>query len=107
MGRFYGNCHYCGKQGHMERDCRKKLRDVQVGGTATAMLSTDCSGTEFAVDSGASTHFSKNKDIFTSMKPSDSVIQTANGKMKPSGIGTATVYVEDVVGNLQKLQLNN
>ena len=22
-------CHYCGKQGHIERDCRKKKRDQQ------------------------------------------------------------------------------
>ena len=30
--RFRGKCHYCGKEGHRIRECKKKDADVQKGG---------------------------------------------------------------------------
>ena len=79
------NCHYCGKRGHFKRDCKKwaKAQAAKAGGVKSGQQSgkhpnqdtmvvsqalTAKSGNEWLVDSGATSHMSNNRSLFTQMK---------------------------------------
>jgi len=59
---FQGSCHYCGKKGHMESECRTRKRDQQgirtvaYGASAVGPYSDD-----WVIDSGASKHLTPHR----------------------------------------------
>ena len=85
-GKKTFTCHYCGKPGHYKRDCRKWAKSqAKVGGAKQpgqqpgkrdlnpdAMLIGQAlaakSGNEWLVDSGATSHMTNNKSLFTEVK---------------------------------------
>ena len=100
-------CHYCGKPGHYKRDCRKWAQSQGKGGrhkppgqqskkpSQDAMLIgqalTAKSGSEWLVDSGAMSHMSNNKSLFTQVKDLDPVetVTLGDGKvLEVEAVGT-------------------
>ena len=90
--KFKGNCNFCGIAGHMEKHCRKKKtqqargqagipiqgRASSITGQLHSLVRTD---TEWLIDSGASDHFVRDRNLFQSLKPCPPFkVTVANGQ---------------------------
>ena len=74
-------CHYCGKQGHWIKKCRKRIADEQKGSHQAnsveteenylfmSALSASLKSDEWYVDSGASNHLTGRREYFTTFEP--------------------------------------
>eukprot|EP00877_Chromochloris_zofingiensis_P010264 jgi/Chrzof1/5491/Cz16g05080.t1 len=71
-------CYYCGKKGHLKRDCRKKKADEQSGPstkasttmawTAACNTSISLSSGTWVLDSGASRHVCKERSLMQNLQ---------------------------------------
>ena len=109
--RFPFNCNYCGIRGHMSKDCRKRkaetgdkkkdTKDKEKALVAFVVESSDSevntvkSGTQFALDSGATDHMCVDRALFTEFVElkTPTQISTADkeGSSKCTGIGTVKI----------------
>src|SRR5271169_6027012 len=125
--KFNGNCNHCSKRGHKEDQCwikhpelkpEKSRRDERNERPKFAMMAT--MGTVAApkrqsgphiwyTDSGASDLFSPYRDLFGTFHKLDEpmVIETAEGTVIGTGIGTITITVLSENDIEMELQLNN
>ena len=97
-------CYYCGKKGHLKKECRKKRQDDlargRLGGGATprtglalTALATTGNG-DWVLDSGASEHITNNLDAMFNVRPAskDVTITFGNGKRAtPEAIGDVDI----------------
>ena len=114
--RFRGNCHYCGKFGHKEADCRKKQRDGATGFTAqpqcrseqqqgpergvtfTAATAEVVGAMMWLADTGASHHVTCDADSFVDLsaqlQPHHPRFITAFGgtRVPVQGVGTVLLH---------------
>jgi len=126
--KFNGECNYCHKKGHKERDCRKKKADAKGKNKATPSVST-LSTTPVAVDnnsilasfygtsdnkawmldSGCTKHMTPNRSEFTtyeSINPLPIFLGDFNQTISYIGIGT--IIGQTIVnGKPQKIELKN
>ena len=114
-------CHYCHRSGHIEAECRTKVRHEQerTGNrpakknrsrsqqqhTAfSALLSPPLMQSHFAIDSGATTHLSGNKNLFANLEDISSTrsvdILVADGRtVRAEGRGNIHLVVPTSKGN--------
>jgi len=60
--RFQGSCHYCGKKGHMEPECRTRKQDQQgIRTVAYGASAVGASSDDWVIDSGASKHLTPHR----------------------------------------------
>jgi hypothetical protein len=88
-------CHYCGKPGHLIRDCHARVRAEHAGSQAKALMAglgaiSCCSSTAWLVDSGASHHVCSDRAMFDDLSESrvQSVITANHGVAWVIGQGT-------------------
>ncbi|MEY2929728.1 MAG: hypothetical protein RL033_477, partial [Pseudomonadota bacterium] len=98
------DCNYCNKKRHIERDCRKKKRDeAGAAGTsatpavmmATAAVAVDCESGEWIIDTGASTHMTRDVSALLEYRAHKRVthIKCANGATaRVEGTGDVTLH---------------
>ena len=57
-----GSCHYCGKKGHMESECRTRKQDQQgIRTVAYGASAVGASSDDWVIDSGASKHLTPHR----------------------------------------------
>ena len=104
-GKFEGDCHFCGKKGHKQTDCRKRLNESgrdskcekksekKKAEALSVFVAQSCSTTRIVADSGASRHLTGNKHWFRSLKKLDTPIEftAANGSLTATHEGDISV----------------
>jgi len=101
-------CFNCEKIGHIAADCRNnKSKDNSSKPKRQEKVKAFLSGKEklveedlWFIDSGASTHMSRNKKIFEQIKPykSSKIVTADNAKLKVEGIGDVKIKIKDKDG---------
>jgi hypothetical protein len=92
IGINYGNgekrCSHCGKRGHLERQCRKKIKNEVINSMdyvlniATLDYETVPDGhMEWILDSGSSLHFVAWRDMLDNIQPCSKRATSANGSI--------------------------
>ncbi len=117
------NCHYCGKPGHFKRDCRKwakrrsegggyKRLSKQCSGNQDAMLIGQAlaakSGSEWLVDSGATSHMVNERRLLTEVQyfdPGESVTLGDGNRLEVKSVGTVDVEMSLTNGSTRKCSL--
>ncbi|KAG8731444.1 hypothetical protein FRC10_001725, partial [Ceratobasidium sp. 414] len=114
-----GKCNYCQKEGHWERECRKKIKDgkkkaenvavaeeVEEVITVHAMMAAEGHlDVDWIADSGAESHFVKNATAFSTYKKvSNQIVKGAGGSTFPI-LGCGDVQVYFIGPNQQKSQI--
>lgn len=101
--KFKIKCQLCGKPNHTAKDCYSKDDDSQdefkknaVNGAYVALTAFK-KDQEWIIDSGATTHLCKNRDMLTNLKKFSSSILTANNEEIP-----VTAKGKSVISNLQR-----
>ena len=101
-------CYYCGKKGHIKKNCRKLKRDNQQNkgrapgqGTALSVMSDNTTGstTRWILDSGATDHMTGHRHMLTdylAFKHSFEVA-CADGRMAHA-VGAGDLHVETTTG---------
>lgn len=104
-------CNYCGKKGHVKARCFKLKREKKIQKAATAMVEEQQTNlvsafltlpdNNFYLDSGASNHMVRSKDLFTNMEPDNTIIKVANNQIVTSqGIGQIKLTINNQVSPL-------
>ncbi len=100
--RFQGSCHYCGKKGHMESECRTCKKDQQGMRTvAYGASAVGASSNDWVVDSGASKHLTPHKqDLhkYRSVAPNSVVTFVNEHQAAATGQGEVTLRVQTASG---------
>src|SRR5271169_4332506 len=111
--RFNGNCNHCNRQGHKEAQCwikhpelkpEKSRKDEKNERPKFALMATTTSDAArkrqsgphiWYTDSGASDHFSPHRELFETFRKLEEpiYIETADGTVTGTGMGTITVTV--------------
>ena len=109
-------CYYCGKQGHIQKDCRKKAADSQGGSisrkpAAPASVALAASVNEagrtactWVVDSGASRHMASDPRLLQDLKldQSGASVTYGNGaRVTVAGTGTAFIRTPESPQGIQ------
>ena len=122
--KFDGKCNHCSKRGHKEdqywirhlelkpEKSRKdeRLKFAMMATVMSAAVPKRQSGPHiWFTDSGASDHFSPHKDLFTTFRKLEEpvYIETAEGIVMGTGIGTISITVLGENNVETDLQLNN
>src|SRR5277367_2465981 len=125
--RFNGNCNHCNRQGHKEAQCwtkhpelkpEKSRKDEKSERPKFALMATTTSAAipkrqsgphTWYTDSRASDHFSPHKELFETFRKLEEpiYIETADGTVTGTGMGTITVTVMGGDELETELQLNN
>src|SRR5277367_3916835 len=125
--RFNGNCNHCNRQGHKEAQCwikhpklkpEKSRKDEKNERPKFALMATTTSDAArkrqsgphiWYTDSGASDHFSPHRELFETFRKLEEpiYIETADGTVMRTGIGTITIMVMGGDELETELQLNN
>ncbi|QRV97824.1 Retrovirus-related Pol polyprotein from transposon TNT 1-94 [Ceratobasidium sp. AG-Ba] len=129
QGKRKGECNYCHKMGHWERECRKKKADQEKkketahiastgeqgdqdqsdqGGAVAfvAKAPSSFSSHEWIADSGAGSHIVGNRAYFSTYEPASEVVQGIGGDVPIVGRGTIRAIIRN--GNkTNKLLLRN
>src|SRR5271155_207728 len=125
--RFNGNCNHCNRQGHKEAQCwikhpelkpEKSRKDEKNERPKFALMATTTSDAArkrqsgphiWYTDSGASDHFSPHRELFETFRKLEEpiYIETADGTVTGTGMGTITVIVIGGDESETELQLNN
>ncbi|QRW07738.1 Retrovirus-related Pol polyprotein from transposon TNT 1-94 [Ceratobasidium sp. AG-Ba] len=129
QGKRKGECNYCHKKGHWERECQKKKADQEKkketahiastgeqgdkdqsdqGGAVAfvAKAPTSFSSHEWIADSGAGSHIVGNRTYFSTYEPVSEVVEGIGGDVPIVGRGTVRAIIRN--GNtLNKLLLRN
>jgi hypothetical protein len=110
-------CFYCGKKGHIAKECRKKQADakngtLKTGETANVAKTTEvelfiaveesCSiathDSSWIIDSGASRHMTSHNDWYTSLWPTGEELKVSVGnraKCPVKGVGTISFKTKE------------
>jgi hypothetical protein len=90
-------CHDCQKPGHLQRDCRARMRAEQEGSQAKALMAGlgAFSPTAWLVDSGASHHVCSDRAVFDDLLESKvkSVVTANHGVARVVGQGTLRLHL--------------
>eukprot|EP00877_Chromochloris_zofingiensis_P012368 jgi/Chrzof1/7385/Cz02g21250.t1 len=107
-------CYYCGKKGHLKRDCRKKKADEQRGPstkasttmawTAACNTSISLSSGTWVLDSGASRHVCKERSLMQNMQQLTQPVYITYGN---GSTGVAQTMGEVVLNDRIRLLLPN
>ena len=127
--KFKGKCHYCGKSGHMAKECRKKEKDEKDGTSRSSSKGKDavnmseaelelfiaieevCSSAQasksddsWVLDSGATRHMTSKKEWLHSLRPlRESINVTVGNNAKCPVEGSGTVSFTTLNGETKKL----
>lgn len=114
-------CHYCKKEGHFRRDCRKLAQDRQEKGKANVAaeskevfemcLAAGSAGEEsvWYLDSGATSHMTNDASVLGEIDESKSTtICLADGKqIKSAGVGSGKIVCANGDGTRVNVKLEN
>ena len=99
--RFQGSCHYCGKKGHMESECRTRKQDQQgIRTVAYGASAVGASSDDWVIDSGASKHLTPHRQHlrnYRSVAP-NSAVTFVNGH-QASAVGQGEVMLRVQTAN--------
>ncbi|QRV78044.1 Retrovirus-related Pol polyprotein from transposon TNT 1-94 [Ceratobasidium sp. AG-Ba] len=118
QGKRKGECNYCHKKGHWERECRKKKADQEKkketahiastgeqgdqdqtdqGGAVAfvAKAPTSFSSHEWIADSGAGSHIVGNRTYFSTYEPVSEVVEGIGGDVPIVGRGTVRAIIRN------------
>ena len=89
-------CFKCGKKGHYKSECYQK-DESHVALWSSDMTHNSQDDIRWVIDSGATNHMCKNKDLFHNLKQEDNgreIVTAKNGaKIKVKGVGTIKMMV--------------
>ena len=120
--KFQGKCNHCNKRGHKEDQCwikhpelkpqkdgEARTEKAKFSMMATINLKRQSDPSIWYTDSGASDHFSPFKQLFKTFQylEEPTVIETAEGKVTGTAIGTIVVTVVGEDNASTELHLNN
>ncbi len=96
--RFQGSCHYCGKKGHMESECRTRKQDQQgIRTVAYGASAVGASSSDWVIDSGASKHLTPHRQHlrnYRSVEPNSAVTFVNGHQAAAVGQGEVMLRVQ-------------
>ena len=110
--RIVGNCFYCDKPGHMQRDCRSRIEDEKRGIQRTIAFSAStvaADSNDWIIDSGATKHLTPNGQLlynYRSVDPNTAVLFVNGQQAKAAGQGDLSLEVKTPSGTKTVRLLN-
>ena len=102
--RIVGNCFYCDKPGHMQRDCRSRIEDEKRGVQRTIAFSAStmaADNNDWIIDSGATRHLTPNRQIlqdYRSVESNTEVLFVNGQQSNAEGQGNVELQVKTPFG---------
>ena len=102
--RIVGNCFYCDKPGHMQRDCRSRIEDEKRGVQRTIAFSAStmaADNNDWIIDSGATKHLTPNRQIlqnYRSVESNTEVLFVNGQQSNAEGQGDVELQVKTPFG---------